>query len=690
MTNGGDILSTIRRIPKMLTTRRKGGGMNWGLKVWVTGIIVFVIVLWAFGWVVGWGLGMSEGWDRGMGAFRGVGKGDVGEGSWGERMRIVVVVNRREKVAVGNTLSSLGNGWGIGRKGLMGVVDLEVWLFRNASTRALAVSEGFRWVWGEKKVRTVPGDVAMYEMWLSTGWGNGLEEVGGGGGRVPTLFVEAGTELAGGWQRWLREAGSKYWKRMDIAGFTLDGVRVRRRGPGGVWTPLKVSPDTHPAFLYRLTDGIATYMPNWNPNSDVWAAFREYMMIRKADWHRFPELNDRDTPLAPDSPSMNYTMAHWTAWLTKFQAEFRLYTLYPNLQEEKTFAMNPFVPKAHHLSIRDDEFTVLQQSDASVTLPRYSELKRIETDGKLVVRHTTKHLEEIERYASSSSGEKLISFTMVNRVFLETARSWLCNVDVPNMRPPNIVWVTTDQDTHRALSDIDDTLSVFLGPDSGSKDGSGLEFGNPGYWKMMLDRTKLISDILDRGIALFNFETDAIWLADALQHTKRLVGSGADIVGTINTRNEISGNFFYLKPTLPTRHLWHEIAVSFQAAYDKAKLDTKAADSRTYIENDQSILTKLVLRNETWRMSYPLAFLTLDTQRFADGRWYMPEEGWYQKGREKAVIVQNNFVIGVQKKMERAKKWKHWFWKSAEHKCDEALVNAAVGLPARRVDLGHL
>lgn len=76
------------------------------------------------------------------------------------------------------------------------------------------------------------------------------------------------------------------------------------------------------------------------------------------------------------------------------------------------------------------------------------------------------------------------------KVFLTTAMSWLCNVDAGGFRPKGILWVVNDNDSNQTMSKISGTDTVFLAEMKGAK--SGTEFGNPGYWQLMLERTLLI------------------------------------------------------------------------------------------------------------------------------------------------------------------------------------------------------
>ena len=415
-------------------------------------------------------------------------------------------------------------------------------------------------------------------------------------------------------------------------------------------------------MAYRLlpSEGASAILMNSATHLSVWDTFSEWLLLRRSDWYKYPSGPGVDeTPLGMSKlPESNWTRASWNVWFSKFLAEYRLAVLYPTvrlsaLDEKDLYTGEPTFNLGEDLSVLDGGG---------------HEVNDVSVKGET--------LREIVELGRQQGG--VISFTMVNKVFLETAHSWVCNVDVGGFRPKGLLWAVTDEETREVLSEVPDSHTILLDEVKGGKE-TGHEFGNPGYWKLMLERTALIGDILRSGIAVFAFETDAIWLEDPQPWIDELVRQDADIVGTINTRLEVSGNFFYLRPTLPTRKLWDEIVTEFGKAYKAASFEKKKADSWTYIENDQSLLTKLVLRNETWRRSYPLSFLTLDMDKFADGRWYKPEEGFYKSARAReAVVINNNFVIGVDEKTTRAKKWGHWFWDEGTETCLEDVVRKAV------------
>lgn len=431
-----------------------------------------------------------------------------------------------------------------------------------------------------------------------------------------------------------------------------------------VWKETVVSGD---AFLYQLCVGGAAFVPNWAGHMDVWGTFAEWLRLRRADWYRYPEGGGVDgTPLGMSAlVERNWTRAAWNVWFSKFMTEYGLYAVYPG----KVMARHGRMDFG-----RDMKLGELFEGNGTFDIP--IEAQRFKGNGELGGEGKFAAVGDIVELGRRQGG--VVSFTMVNKVFMDTAKSWLCNVDVAGFRPRGLVWAVTDAETKEALQRVEGTAVVLLDEVKGGKE-TGHEFGNPGYWKLMLERTELIGEILRNGVAVFAFETDAIWLEDPEPYINELVQQDADIVGTINTRMEVSGNFFYLRPTLATRRLWDEIVTQFDRAFKNAHFEKKEASSWTYIENDQSLLTKLVLRNETWRRSYPLSFLTLDMERFVDGRWYTPEEGFYTSKRAREpVVINNNFVIGIEEKTARAKKWGHWFWDEKEEKCLDGVVGKAV------------
>lgn len=331
----------------------------------------------------------------------------------------------------------------------------------------------------------------------------------------------------------------------------------------------------------------------------------------------------------------------------------------------------------------------------------------------------TKAVARIAEYAKLRGGGR-IAFTLVTEAFVETTYSWVCNALAVDALPKALVLGAGDASVVRALESLfvndtrlsqDDALIIDLSDaihatSASEKPAEGLDFGQSSYWLLMLERTALLRDVLDAGVAVLHFETDQIWFGDPMVEIERCMGTPAgvergggikgetikdgtpvDMVITINTREEASGNFFYLRPTLATRHLWSLVTTSFQASYRKSLSSREAKLGKWhYIENDQSLFTKFGLGKDPWyQQNFPAAtYAVLDRQRFLDGTWYLDfedEKGgkvstrshYVSKESLNPVVLNNNFMIGVGPKKLRAQRFGHWFWDGELQSCNSSI-----------------
>lgn len=346
----------------------------------------------------------------------------------------------------------------------------------------------------------------------------------------------------------------------------------------------------------------------------------------------------------------------------------------------------------------------------------------------LVDKHAaSKYKDVLRRIAdfARSRGSESISFTLSTGAFLDTTISWLCNVIALDIAPPAIVIVASDDRVEEQLNDF---ISQHKRIEQGSlvismqgavkavayasSPDAALHFGSSEYWMLMLQRTFLIRDLLLHGLSVLLFETDQIWLGDPLPFIRHELhhpsisstakrssddnGSGSpDMVVTLTTTKEIPGNFFYLRSSLGTRLILSTIVDRFFVSYQRS-LKTKAAKEKRfhYIANDQSLLTDLVLGND-WRFArrFPrVRYSVLNDQLFVDGTWFLDfeDENGAKVTKRKhytsetslyPVVLNNNFLIGVDAKMKRAQRFGFWFMKKNPTDlspiCDEPAIKKA-------------
>lgn len=456
------------------------------------------------------------------------------------------------------------------------------------------------------------------------------------------------TAVSTSFHRYLRSARRAH-TYPDVAAFALRPVAIHQHS---VLTSDSVNPDAH-VYLYQNTPLIPAIAP---VNAHVWRTFQRWFYSHRAEWFLWPVVvGARDKKDSSWDAYRGTARAHWTLWFSRFCAEYHLFTVYP-----ATAAASP-LPS-------------LLKADLAHPIDRFAyNGHRIQLSEAV----PSDKLDHIVQLARESNGT--ISMTVVNEAFLETARSWICNVDVAGFRPPGVVWITTDDASYNGLKDLPGSYAVRISEFRGGQSHKGTSYGTPGYWLLMLERTQLIGAILERGVGVFAFETDQIWLRDPVPFVNRLVHSGdeVDVVGTLDTRHEIGGNFLFLNPTLATRRTWREVCRRFERAYRSSRIDSHTSRYKRYMENDQSTLTKLIFFDNEFKAKNPTVFRALDTELFVDGRWYDKTGKYYSSEKSRSpILVNNNFLVGIGNKKQRAIEHDHWFL--TENKCNVERVKKAV------------
>ncbi len=258
-------------------------------------------------------------------------------------------------------------------------------------------------------------------------------------------------------------------------------------------------------------------------------------------------------------------------------------------------------------------------------------------------------------------GFSRVAMTIVDTAFLELTENWLCNVQTAGFLPDNVVWITVDGKVQKALDEIGigtaiDMSSALTGP--GAEHADNL-YGHPTYWKLMLLRTRLIHDLLFRGVDVFLFETDQTWLQDPFDHIGREIAAGADMVGTFDTQHNVSGSTLLLRSVLPTRRLWGEVYARFKASYDANEAASRGSAEFFFMEDFQHSLSDLVLSDERFMQQYPVAVRLMNADLFVGSSWYFGE--FSSDASKRPVIINNDFASGVREKKKRAKAFGHWF-----------------------------
>ncbi|XP_045171339.1 uncharacterized protein LOC123533659 [Mercenaria mercenaria] len=265
-----------------------------------------------------------------------------------------------------------------------------------------------------------------------------------------------------------------------------------------------------------------------------------------------------------------------------------------------------------------------------------------------------------------SSYNRTVLVTMVNDAYLKFTYSWLCNTKNMGIHK-SVLIITTDQVSKDNLTRDWPEVSVVA---MDMKLKGDQTYSKVGYVKIMVKRTEMILSILMADIEVFVFEVDCLWLANPIPDLQSITGYDILVNPVARTNNRVfAGGFLWLYVTDKAKAVWKKVTEQMIALGERiSKMSDNAQVSEG--ENDQQFFSRLI--NERY-MNVSIKMLNLDV--YADGQWYnLPED---KRNQSHPVIINNNWVVGNEAKINRAKKWKHWFIHD-DLTCDMDLVSQTV------------
>lgn len=287
-------------------------------------------------------------------------------------------------------------------------------------------------------------------------------------------------------------------------------------------------------------------------------------------------------------------------------------------------------------------------------------------------------LEVISAFASKNGNS--ITLVVVTHAYLELTLSWICNVQVGGFMPKGLIFLTSEAKTYEILKEIPNTETVLVNSLNGGNEETGTEYKTPGYWRLMLDRTILISNLLRMDIDVFLVETDSVWLRDPMHTISNytMQQESPEILGIMQSDRNINGGFLYVRSTIGTKYLYRYIEGSFKREFIRQGMDKVTSPSyRKGIKNDQTYLTHILFHDKSFQSKYKIKFQPLDANKFVFGNWY-EKNTFYGVNAISPTVVNNNFIIGIDNKVARARRFGHWFLDDKTKKCSGAKVEAAI------------
>lgn len=244
----------------------------------------------------------------------------------------------------------------------------------------------------------------------------------------------------------------------------------------------------------------------------------------------------------------------------------------------------------------------------------------------------------------------MVMVTFINKAFVPFLTNWMCHTK-HMVNYSQVLVLVTDKSVYRDLSAQYPSLTVVYMSVFEEMNGRQ-RFCTAGFMRIGIYRTWIVNWIIQENIPVFLFELDALWISNPIPFVTSKKEYDLTIIPTYEKSFEAAIGFYYMRNTTRMKRFWAELVHRLDA------LDTMFsclhnADHVRSSHNDQTQLMELILEHYRNIVIY---FLPLN--RFLDGKWYKNPNTEQLKI---AFILNFNFIIGIQEKIERAKRFGHWF-----------------------------
>lgn len=279
-------------------------------------------------------------------------------------------------------------------------------------------------------------------------------------------------------------------------------------------------------------------------------------------------------------------------------------------------------------------------------------------------------------HSAADPAQNFILIFQGNHAFVPMIHSWLCNTARMAGVHERTLLVMTDETGYARLENNAYGVAVALADAGDPGLLHDMTYGTVGYWKLTLARVNLLRQLLHAGIPFMNWEPDAFWARNPLQDWT-LLAARTDIVIASDGPDELAFGLMLVRPNLRTKRVFHKLSHQLQRSL--RVLDGRSnADNVTYSPDfqEQKLLKRMLLGGYA-NITYTL----LPQCLYPTGKWYQVTES--EKLRRDCVashgapiVINNNWIVGNNRKVERAIKWGHWFAENGQ--CDESAVATAI------------
>ena len=260
------------------------------------------------------------------------------------------------------------------------------------------------------------------------------------------------------------------------------------------------------------------------------------------------------------------------------------------------------------------------------------------------------------RAAEIQQRHGFVFLQLFNGDYVAFVRSWICQaVRIPHLMQ-QVLFVGTDSIAVQALRD-DSVANVVSLPYS----SSNLSYGQRQYFDYMLFRAKVVLGLLDAGINVWLVEADALWLQNPSPVIREARGldviAGQDGTFFISPSQPCAG-FIYLNATNATRLMWSDLMAQHERVLKASTTDELGASG------SEMLMLPYHLPKVKWA--------SFERTSFVGGKWYSDANF---RNAVNPLVIQNNWLVGNRRKIERAKEFGHWFLGSDGRTCGRQRVH---------------
>lgn len=302
--------------------------------------------------------------------------------------------------------------------------------------------------------------------------------------------------------------------------------------------------------------------------------------------------------------------------------------------------------------------------------------------------HKISHLSHSPEFREALSAAELITskslfvyMLFVNQGYLHMLQSWICNLKLVDDRVlQNTIIFTDGPLTSDALLSFNEDLNVYT---IEHRTYESVEYGTYSYYELTLHRLEIQDAFIQAGLNVMLIEADAVWFSsDVHDELHRLFKEQKyDFISADNSVDskvfhEFSAGFSgYRGESKVVRELFSLYTIDYAVQL------APFAGRQGFIGNvgEQLYLSKLISTRRGLSVKW------LDPCNYSSGAWYSNINDMAYNCPF-PLVLQNNYIVGNDQKIHRAKLWGHWFLQRVgrSQTCKPVRMFPTFGLPQPR------